>query len=476
MARVIKSIKWTTASTACNIFFTMLQLSILTRFFETATFGEYAVLNLSIEIFSAVSLGGISTYLVHRKDISSRGRNTVFYLALTTGLISFLIVSALAHTILSLFSYSYLSIYLELLAVLLIIHAISAQYEAVAIISYEHSKLARVEITSRIIAFVVAMLTIEFQLMCLVIAAITHSLTKMLFLMLSFSEVSKLKFEFEKAEAKRAWRYGIYNIGSQFLNLIRRQVDILILAMTLNTSELGIYHVLRQLAARPGQSLQPIIRRVTMPLMSEVQNNSEKLRQLYYDTFVSFSFVMSFLYVPLIVFSSAITLLFFGDKYVSYHQILGLLSIFWFVRIVAPTTMGTLVQSTGHTHLTFYWNIAMLPMSVIVMYVSSLNGIYSLCIALIIFQLMLFFLANELITKKIIKTSFTILTKLLIVTFGPFLFANLIFAFIMFDNGNSWIQAFVELSVSGLMSVLIFSILYLRNVTIGASIRRLKKA
>ncbi|WP_414828117.1 oligosaccharide flippase family protein [Alteromonas sp. H39] len=454
----------------------MLQLSILTRFFETSTFGEYAVLNLSIEVFSAISLGGISTYLIHRKNISDKGRSTVFFIALATGVLTFLIAKMASPFILALFSYEYLTDYLEVLSVLLLIHAVSAQYESIAVVNFEHTALAKIEIAARCIAFGVAMLTIELQLLCLVIASITHSLSKMLLLMFSFSTSSKLKPEFDFIEAKRAWRYGIYNVGSQFLNLLRRQIDIIVLASTLNTSELGIYHVLRQLAARPGQSLQPIVRRITMPLMSEVQQGASQLQQLYYDTFLVFCFVMSFIYTPLIIFSNEITLLFFGEKYAPYHLILALLSVFWLIRIVGPTTMGTLVQTTGHTHLTFYWNLWTLPVSAIVMYISSLYGIYLLCASLIAFQLALFYLSNRTITNKIIEIQFSKLAWIFFITTFPFVLSSLFIRIPSFYFDISYISTIIILLIVGTSSAVSLLLTYKINDTVREAINRLKGA
>lgn len=407
MSRVVNSVKWSTVSTVTTIAVSMLQLMILTHQLPLEIFGQFAILNLIITIFTSLSLGGISNYLIYKNDLTQEGKNSVYFLALCLGVLFMMAAYFLSPYILMLFGYSPLTESLKLLSVLLLIHAISAQYQALGIKTFSHNVISKVDIASNLVGFLLAMLTMDMGLMCLVIATLGSSLFRMILLMISLSPHSRLSTDISFKEIRLAFDYGKYNIGGELINIIRRQLDVLILGIMLPVNELGIYHVIKQLAAKPGEALQPIVSKIAMPIFSEGQKALSSLKRSYLDILTTLSFVLAFIYTPLIVLSEPIVFILFGDKYVEYHLVLSLLSCFWYLRIIGPTTMGALIQATGKTKLTFYWNLVLLPISVVLMLFAASYGVYAICAALFLLQLVLFPLSNQLIVRKVINIKAT---------------------------------------------------------------------
>ena len=91
--RLGRSTLWTTIATAVNIGLLMLQLAILSRQFPSEIFGQFAVINVFVEIFTALATGGIASYLMYRKDLNQVEKNSVYALAMLFGLFCFLIFS-----------------------------------------------------------------------------------------------------------------------------------------------------------------------------------------------------------------------------------------------------------------------------------------------------------------------------------------------------------------------------------------------
>lgn len=476
MSRVFKSAKWNSISTATTIIISMLQLMILTRQLPIEVFGQFAVLNLIIIIFTSLSLGGISNYLIYKNNLSQQGKNSVYFLALCLGIFCMVSAYILSPYILMLFGYSSLSEILKILSVLLLISAISAQYQALAIKIFAHKATSQIDIFSNLIGFSLAMLTINLELMCLVIATIGTAISRMLLLMICFSSKINLSTNISIKEVKLAFDYGKYNIGGQLLNIIRQQVDMLILSIMLPVNELGVYHVIKQLASRPGQAIQPILSKIAMPLFSEKQNSLINLKRSYLDMLITFSFILAFIYTPLIILSEPIIFILFGQKYVEYHLVLTLLSCFWYVRVSGPTTMGALIQATGKTKLTFYWNLALLPISVVVMLSAASHGIYAVGFALLFLQLFLLPLSNQLIVRKVIdvKTKEQLIATLMIISL--FLFPLIVIKgfYNYFDLGL--ISSLSAIILAGTSQIIVAVILYKKIPFFKEPLTRLKKA
>lgn len=475
MSKVKKSAKWSSIATAFGAIISMLQLAILAREFESSVFGQFALLNVSIEIFTALSLGGMSHYLVYKRDISQQGRNTVYFLTLAFGLVCMSLVYVLAPFIMGIVGQSVLHDELRVLSILLVISSVSSQYEALGIKNFQHPVIAKVDIFSRSAGFVTAMLTIDLQLFCLVIATITVAIFRLLIISFIFSRYSKLSLTWDSATAKDAMHFGKFNIGSTFMNVIRKQLDTLILGIILPMSELGIYHILKQLASKPGQTVQPIISKIAMPVFSEVQSDKLKLKALYLDIFLVTSLISTIIYAPIVLFSSDLTLFVFGDKYAEHHIILSILGAFWFLRIAGPTVMGALVQGTGNPKLTFNWNLLTLPVSILTITISSYFGVYWLCYSLLGLQLILLPLSNHFVVRNIIDVKALDILKLITVPlaiFSVFLVSlSLVFALpqlVVFPT-------FVILAAVGILELFLLFVLYKKLDYFSVPLNRLKK-
>lgn len=407
MSRIVKATKWTTVSTVVTIALTILQISILTRYLEPSTYGYFAIINLAIEVFTAMALGGISSFIIYKKEISQQAKNTIFGLVIITGAIAFIFFYFVGPLLTSLLGYPILEGPMELAAILLPLSAISSQYQAIGLKSFEHDKVAKVEITAKFASFIIAINTTELGIFCLLTSYVSYYIFRLLGLMLLFSKVVDFSLKFEKSIVREAFNYGIFEFGTQTLNIVRRQLDVLILSMTLSANDLGIYHVIKQLASRPAMAVQPVVNKVALPTFSGLQENITKLKETYLDFMGAQSFVLAFFYAPIIIFSDLVAAFLLGDEYASQYIILSLLAAFWFIRVASSNLIGPIVLSSGKTKANFYWNLGIILPNIAMIYFSSSHGVMTLAIALIIFQLIVVPTANKLVVGQVLDVEAT---------------------------------------------------------------------
>tara|TARA_Y100000310_G_scaffold343805_1_gene453211 strand:+ start:2022 stop:3449 length:1428 start_codon:yes stop_codon:yes gene_type:complete len=405
LSKIVKATSWTTVSTVFTSGITILQISILTRYIAPEVYGQFAIINLAIEIFTAMALGGISSFIIYKKDITQKARNTVFILVMLSGCIAFTFFYFIGPMIVKLLGYHNLASPIQIAAILLIVTSLSSQYQAFALKNFAHDKIAIVEIISKILSFTIALTTVEWGIFCLLLSFISYHLFRLLGLILYLSKSINFSFNFEFSIIKEAINYGAYELGSQTLNIVRKQLDIIILASTLSTHDLGIYHVIKQLASRPAMAIQPIVNKVALPTFSLLQDQKLAFKKTYIDFMRAQSFALAFFYVPVIIFSDLVASLLLGNAFSSHYIILGLLGVFWFIRVAASNLMGPTALAAGQTKLSFYWNLGVLIPNVSIIYLSSSVGVTALAIALIVFQLVIIPIANKLIIRKIIPVT-----------------------------------------------------------------------
>ncbi|WP_419227546.1 oligosaccharide flippase family protein [Alteromonas sp. OM2203] len=411
MSRIVSATSWTTLATIVNLLLTMAQLAILVRILAPAVFGQFAVVNMVIEVFVAFALGGISNFLVYKKNADQPTSNAIYFLALGIGAIFSSVLFLLTPFLATALGYESIIQELRLATVLLVISSVASQYQAVGMKNFHHQRVAQVDIFAKVLSFVFAISFSHLELLCLVGATIVYQLARLVGFMMVLGREVNLTTKVNTAIYREAFNYGIFDFGSQALNILRRQLDVIILAVTLPSNELGVYHVIKQLASRPAQALQPIIGKVALPAFAEVKENETRFARVYKDFFILQLFVLAIIYIPVIIASDLVTALFFGSDFVQHSWVLSILSIFWFIRVASSNLVGPLVQATGFTKRNFLWNVILLLPNTLVIYASSQYGVVALVSAMAVFQLILFPIVNYYFILFITNVSFSFSVK-----------------------------------------------------------------
>ncbi|WP_288389320.1 oligosaccharide flippase family protein [uncultured Alteromonas sp.] len=472
MSRIVNATSWTTLATIVNLSLTMVQLAILVRILAPEVFGQFAVVNMVIEVFVAFALGGISNFLIYKRDADQATSNAVYYLALGIGVAFSLLLFVFTPFIASALGYESIIQELRLATLLLVVSSLSSQYQAVGMKHFKHQHIAQIDIVAKLVSFGFAISFPELELLCLVGAVVIYQVLKLIGFMVFLGSYVNLSLAINSSIYREAFNYGIFDFGSQALNIIRKQLDVMILAITLPSSEMGIYHVIKQLASRPAQALQPIIGKVALPAFAEVKNDKDRFARVYKDFYFVQLFVLAFIYVPVIIASELVTTLFFGESYAQYSLVLSLLAGFWFIRVAASNLVGPLVQSTGLTKRNFMWNVYVMGPNALVIYVSSMYGVEALVMSMAVFQLFLFPVVNYYFIKFITGVGFSYSVKsmgILLVAFALplILFYQFVLPFIP-D------VIFVKESAVGVVTLLIALVLFLKYSEVKQSLKRIK--
>ena len=450
----------------------MVQLAFLVRILAPSVFGQFAVVNMVIEVFVAFALGGISNFLIFKRDADQQTSNAIYYLALIIGAIFSVLLYLLTPFIASALGYEAIIQELRLATLLLVVSSLSSQYQAIGMKHFKHQSIAKIDIAAKLLSFSFAISFPELELLCLVGAIIIYQVAKLLGFMLFLGKFVNLSLSTDTRIFKEAFNYGIFDFGSQAINIVRKQLDVMILAITLPSCEMGVYHVIKQLASRPAQALQPIIGKVALPAFAEVKQNNEKFQRVYKDIYFLQLFVLAFIYVPVIVASELVATLFFGDSYAQYSLVLSLLAGFWFIRVASSNLVGPLVQSTGHTKRNFLWNIYVMIPNALVIYISSMFGVEALVFSMVVFQVTLFPIVNFYFVKYITGVEFSYSLRSMLIVVLAFSIPIAVFhKFLVPLIPDLWFMQ--ETSVAA-FTVAVALVLYFQYSEVKSSVQRIK--
>jgi PST family polysaccharide transporter len=150
--------------------------------------------------------------------------------------------------------------------------------------------------------------------------------------------------------------FGANLTGFNLVNFFARNLDNILIGKYSGTVELGYYDRAYKLLLFPIQNIVTPLSRVMIPLLSRVQNDKQRFREIYLHT----TWVLAFVTVPgisaLVLTSDQVVDLLFGPKWHEVAPIFAWLGIAGLVQSASSTT-GWIFICQGRTRTMFRWGI-----------------------------------------------------------------------------------------------------------------------
>ncbi len=383
--KVLSGVKWTTLSSAINTLFQILQLAILTHYLSSSDFGLMAIVYVIIG-FSALFMDmGISAAIIHKQHLSHEQLSSLYWLNVFAGVFLFLVVYMIAPFIADFYHQESLVVLIRLLALTFVMNAFASQYKLLLQKELKFNILSKISIltvfTSLLLATILAIN--DFGIYSLVYAALGSSFfNTVVFLSMGMKE-HRPSFIFNYRAIRFMITFGLFQMADRSITYFNSQFDVILIGKLLGVEALGIYSIAKNLSLRPAKVINPIITRVTFPVMSKLQDDTQKLRSIYLKTINYLSTVNFFIYILMAVLAEPIILILFGHKWEESIDILRILAFYGAIRSTG-NPQGTLLLSKGKADLSFYLNLGKFFIMVAVIYIGSHWGLIGVAWSLLL--------------------------------------------------------------------------------------------
>ncbi|MFH0255802.1 lipopolysaccharide biosynthesis protein [Vibrio rumoiensis] len=401
-------IKWQTLSSVVVFSLTLLQVAVLARLLNLSDFGLVAIVMVVINISQVLSDLGMANYLVYRQKVSDSLNSTVFWICFSSGIMLFFLLTLLSPLIANLYGESEISTLLPLSALAFIPISLSSQMQARYICEFKLNELAKFDIFSKLLGTVTAICSafLEMGASSIILGAVATSVVKCVLIWIYADKKWKPKFKFSTLEARNAWQYGVYQIGSQLVNQFRGNLDTLLLGFYIDNAQLGAYNLAKQLIQKPATFVLPIVRKISLPLLASAQSNMGKLRVLVKQAHTYVAMLLIFPYVLLCFLDEEIVLFIYGVDKLEVSLFVIPLALFWAFQSIGGALVGSLTQGLGKTNIDFYWNLSVLGLFSLVCIIFAPYGPFTLAWGLAILQAILMNIVFLVFYKRIIQLKY----------------------------------------------------------------------
>lgn len=404
-AQTLKGTLWTTVSAATRAVIQILRLAILTRFLEKSDFGLVAIVVLVVGFAHILTDLGVSASLFSRQDISQKVYSSLYWVSLLLSLGCYLVLLVLTPFVADFYHLSELNQLIPVMGIELFLASMGRQFRIFREKALEFRTLAIIDITSLLCSLIVAyVLAVRGAgIYSLIISALFTSLTAGTLLIITGYRKHPLKLYINIREGRSFYRIGFYQTGSQMLEYVASQMDILLIGKLVSVSDLGVYNLVKQLVLKVALMINPVITGVAIPVLAKFQDDLNTLKAKYLQTHYAVSFVNFGIYGLLALIGPEVLYFVYGPAYAASATTLQLLCV-WGVFTSIGSTVTTLVIIRGSTDLGFTNTALKVLINPVFVLVGAAYGILGIVISQAIFAALFFGLNWVVIIRRILKS------------------------------------------------------------------------
>lgn len=396
---------WTTLSFGTQSFIQILRLSILTRFLGKSDFGLVAIVTLVLGFTHIFADLGVSVSLYSRKIITKKEYSSLYWVALLLGLFLYLLLYLFTPVIANFYNMPQLKLLIPVMSLDLLIANAGRQFRIFREKALEFKPLAIIDIIASVLSIIVAVwVAMEGGgVWSLIFSALFASLTSSIILIITGWRKHPLSFYINIKEGRSFYKIGLYQTGSQILDYIASQLDILIIGKIMAAADLGVYNLIKQLVLKIYGLINPIISKVAVPVLATLNDNYQMLKEKYLQMIKISSFINLGVYGVTALLSKEIIFIFYGESYVSAYNLLQIFCI-WGAITSIMSIASSIIVVTGKTNIGFKWTIIRVianPLFIIFGYQFGLIGIVTAQAA---YSLFFYTIYWKIVINKIIST------------------------------------------------------------------------
>lgn len=364
---------------------------------------EYGLIGI-VTIFTTVMLGvvdsGFSNALIRKNDVTNEDYNTLFIFNLVVSIILFLILFVCAPLIAGFFERPQLVELIRVMGFILIIQALSIVQNTILTKRIDFKTKTKASVISAVISGIIgiAMAFAGLGVWSLVAQQLSRQLFYTVFLWIFNKWWPRIRLSI--GSLKYMWGFGWKLLVSGLLDNVWKELYQVVVGKFYSPAALGQYARSRQYAQLFSSNITSIVQRVTYPVLSEIQNNQERMVSGYRRIIKTTMFITAVLMLSMGAVAEPLIYCLIGPQW---HQAATYLPLICISLSLYPLHAINLnmLQVQGRTDVFLYLEIAKKMLAIGPICLGIFVSIYWMLIGTIITGIISFFLNSYYTGKRL---------------------------------------------------------------------------
>jgi teichuronic acid exporter len=390
--QAINGIAWSLFDKIINQAGNFVLLIYLSRVLSPSDFGLIAMLAIFLAIAQSLIDSGFSQALIQKSNkVTEEDLSTVFYVNLVVSILLYVLLFVSAPSIAVFYDQPELVDLSRVLFVVVIINAIALVPAAKLIIAIDFKTQSLINSVAMLVSASVAiyMVTADYGYWALVGLNLVKSITNVCLLII-FSKWKPV-WLFSIESFKRLFSFGSNLLIAGLVATTVQNLYTVLIGRNFNASQLGYFQQGFNYTNILATTLSTVIQGVTYPLMTSIQEDKERLVQVYVRVMGVVTLVTFPIFVGFAAVSEEFVLIFLGEKW---RPIIPILIILAFARLITPISSLNLniLNARGRSDLFLKTDLSKLPMTIAALIIAVPYGIVAVAIAQLVTTFISFFI------------------------------------------------------------------------------------
>ncbi len=376
---------------------------IMARLLLPSDYGIIAMLAIFLQISQTFVDSGFTNALIQRKERTEVDFATVFYFNIVIGIVFYGVLYFSAPWIADFYHMPVLVPVTRVIALNLIISALSAVHKTKLTIAIDFKTQAKASLTAASISGGIGiwLAYVGFGVWALVVQTLMNAL--LLTLLLYYFLRWKPLWVFSTASFKRLFSFGSKLLVSGLIHTVYHNMYALVIGRKFSAQDLGYYTRAEQFAIFPSSNLNAIIARVAFPVLSDIQDETERLAEAYRKYIRLSSFIIFPLMFGLAALAKPVIVLLLTEKWLGIVVLLQILCFDWMFDHLSVINLN-LLYVKGRSDLALRLEIVKKIIATSILFLSIPFGLIGMCCGRVLYSLVATYL-NTYYTKSLIGLS-----------------------------------------------------------------------
>lgn len=377
---------------------------LIARLLLPEDYGVIAMLNIFLAVSQNFIDSGFGAALIRKNDRTETDFSTVFYFNIIVAFLIYIALFFASPYIADFYETPVLRSITRVVALNLIITSFSGIHNSKLSIDVDFKSRAKISLLSSVVSGIVALYMAKngFGVWALVAQSLCSSIVWTI--LLWYFVRWKPLFQFSWESFRNLFSFGSKLLTSAVLNTIYSNLSTIIIGKFFSSSSLGLYSKANSLVQFPSINITNVIQNVAFPVLSKIQDETQKLKAIY----VKFMRIMAFIIFPLMLGLAAVSQSFVSvvltEKWVGavpYIQVLCF-SLMWYpIHAINLSILSVKGRSDYFLKLEIYKKV----LGVVILAITVPMGIMAMCYGMVISSVLSLFI-NTYYTKKLIDYGF----------------------------------------------------------------------
>lgn len=399
--KAVKGVFWSSIERFSVQGIQFLVMIIMARLLTPKDYGLVGMLTIFIAIAQSLIDSGFSQALIRKQNRSETDNSTVFYFNIAVGFLLYLIFFAIAPWVADFYETPELCTLMRVISLSVIFNSLAVVQRALLTVNINFKTQAKASLSAAIVSGIIGISMAYYGFSYWSIAAQQLVNLGLNTLLLWVFTKWRPKAVYSWKSFKELFAFGSKLLASGLLDVVYRNMYLLVIGKVFSVSSLGYYTRAHQFAEFPSSNLTGIMQRVTYPVLCQIQNDDQRLAQIYRR----FLRVSAFIIFPLLVGLSAVAepfvIILLKEQWLFAAILLQIIcfSMMWYP--IHAINLN-LLQVKGRSDLFLKLEIIKKTIAVIVLCITIPMGLIAMCIGQICTSL-ISLIINTYYTRKLIN-------------------------------------------------------------------------